>query len=129
MCSSSQALWPASSACSTIAPCSHHGLCPLTDQPRWCHFGARLPRSRDHLLLKDANVPYEVEKFIYLAAGKGFDDIARGRRVLTTPEVNKAGVTLTLCAPDTVERRIVARRSKDDYKAAKRCDWGSALAR
>jgi ribosomal protein RSM22 (predicted rRNA methylase) len=110
-----------------IAPCSHHDACPLVGQPRWCHFGVRLPRSRDHLLLKSASVPYEDEKFIYLVAGKGFGIIARGRRVLATPRVSKAGVSLDFCAPGTVETRVVTRRQKDAYKAAKRCDWGDAL--
>jgi len=110
-----------------IAPCSHHSACPLRDQPRWCHFGVRLPRSRDHLLLKDADVPYEDEKFSYLVAGKGFEGIARGRRILATPRVNKVGVALDLCAPDEVERRMVTRREKDAYRAAKRLDWGDAL--
>lgn len=109
-----------------VAPCSHDGACPLADQPRWCHFGVRLPRSRDHLLIKNASVPYEDEKFIYLVAGKGLGAVARGRRVLATPKVSKAGVTLTLCAPNEVEQRVIARRHKDAYKAAKRCDWGDA---
>jgi ribosomal protein RSM22 (predicted rRNA methylase) len=110
-----------------VAPCSHDGACPLEDQQRWCHFGVRLPRSRDHLLIKNASVPYEDEKFIYLVAGKTAGPIARGRRVLATPKVSKAGVTLALCAPNEVEERVVARREKDAYKAAKRCDWGDAV--
>ena len=94
---------------------------------RWCHFGARLPRSRDHLLTKDASVPFEDEKFSYLVAGKGFADLARGRRILATPRVAKTGVTLTLCTPDVAEERVIARRLKDDYRAAKRLGWGDAI--
>ena len=112
---------------SLVAPCSHDGVCPLADNPRWCHFGVRLPRSRDHLLIKNASVPYEDEKFIYLAAGKGFAPLARGHRVLATPKVSKTGVTFDLCAPGAVERRVIARRDKEAYKAAKRCDWGDAV--
>lgn len=107
-----------------IAPCSHEGRCPLAENVRWCHFAARLPRSRDHLIVKDASVPFEDEKFSYLVAGKGFADIKRGRRVLATPKVSKPGVALTLCAPDQPEERLVARRDKDAYKAAKRLGWG-----
>ena len=107
-----------------VAPCSHEGPCPLADNARWCHFAARLARSRDHMIVKDAHVPFEDEKFSYLVAGKGFADLARGRRVLATPKVSKAGVGLTLCAPDTPEERNVPRRDKDAYKAAKRLDWG-----
>jgi len=110
-----------------IAPCSHDGACPLVEGPRWCHFGVRLPRSRDHLIIKDASVPYEDEKFSYLVAGKGFGAIVRGRRVLATPKVSKAGVNLILCAPGAVEQRTVARRQKEAYKAAKGCAWGDAV--
>ena len=107
-----------------VAPCSHEGRCPLANNARWCHFAARLARSRDHLIVKDAHVPFEDEKFSYLVAGKGFAGIARGRRVLATPKVSKAGIGLTLCAPDHVEERNVPRRDKDAYKAAKHLDWG-----
>jgi ribosomal protein RSM22 (predicted rRNA methylase) len=110
-----------------VAPCSHEGRCPLATADRWCHFGARLPRSRDHLLTKDASVPFEDEKFSYLIAGKGFGDLARGRRILATPKVGKTGVALTLCAPDAVEERVVGRRLKDAYRAAKRLNWGDAV--
>ena len=110
-----------------VAPCSHEGCCPLADGPRWCHFSARVPRSRDHLLVKDANVPFEDEKFSYLVAGKGFPPLDRGRRILATPKVDKSAVTLTVCTPDVPEQRRVARRDKDDYRMAKRLDWGDAI--
>jgi len=110
-----------------VAPCSHEGGCPLADGPRWCHFSARVPRSRDHLLVKDANVPFEDEKFSYLVAGKGFPPLDRGRRILATPKVDKSAVTLTVCTPDVPEQRRVARGDKDAYRAAKRLDWGDAI--
>ncbi len=110
-----------------IAPCSHEGPCPLADAARWCHFAARLARSRDHLVVKDAQVPFEDEKFSYLIAGKGSADVARGARVLATPRVSKAGVALTLCAPGAAEERSVPHRDKQAYKAAKRLDWGDAI--
>jgi ribosomal protein RSM22 (predicted rRNA methylase) len=110
-----------------IAPCSHESLCPLVDKERWCHFGVRLPRSRDHLIVKDADVPFEDEKYCYLVAGKELGRITTGHRVLATPKVNKAAVTLTLCAPERTEERIVERRQKDAYKAAKRLDWGDTI--
>ena len=112
-----------------VAPCSHDGICPLAESARWCHFSARLPRSRDHLFAKTADVPFEDEKFSYLVAGKGFGELARGRRILASPRVSKANVALTLCAPGTPEEYVVDRRSKDAYRAAKRCGWGDAIER
>jgi ribosomal protein RSM22 (predicted rRNA methylase) len=110
-----------------VAPCSHEGRCPLATAERWCHFNTRLPRSRAHLAAKEADVPFEDEKFAYLVAGKGFSDLAHGHRVLSTPKVDKSAVTLTLCAPDAPEQRRIARRDKDAYRAAKRLDWGDAV--
>lgn len=112
-----------------LAPCSHEGPCPLAKNDRWCHFSARLPRSRDHLLTKGASVPFEDEKFSYLIAGKGFGDVARGQRILATPRVSKASIGLTLCVPDTPEEYVIARSEKDAYRAAKRLDWGDRLER
>ena len=48
------------------APCPHDAACPLV-APDWCHFTQRLPRSRAHKALKDAELPFEDEKFAYVA--------------------------------------------------------------
>lgn len=111
-----------------IGPCSQEGRCPLSEHTRWCHFAARLARSRDHMIAKGARVPFEDEKFSYLVAGKGFAHVSRGRRILATPNANKAGVNLTLCAPDHPEERTIPRRDKKAYMAAKRLRWGGAVA-
>jgi len=111
-----------------VAPCSHEQACPLAAAPRWCHFGVRLPRSRAHRLSKGASLAYEDEKFSYLAAGKGFDRLARGERILATPKVGKAGVALTLCRPAAAEQRMVPRRQVQAYKVAKALGWGDAIS-
>ena len=110
-----------------IAPCSHASRCPLVGNERWCHFAARLPRLRDHMIAKGARVPFEDEKFSYLTVGKDLANAPKGQRILATPKVSKAGVALTLCAPDSAEERMVARRDKKAYKAAKRSHWGSVV--
>lgn len=111
-----------------IAPCSHESRCPLSANARWCHFAARLTRSRDHLIAKDASVPFEDEKFSYLVAGKGFADILKGRRILATPKVSKGGIALTLCAPGILEERAIERRNKEAYRAVKRHGWGDVAS-
>ncbi|RUX01668.1 methyltransferase type 11, partial [Mesorhizobium sp. M8A.F.Ca.ET.023.01.1.1] len=52
-----------------LAPCPHEAPCPL-NPPDWCHFSRRVARSRLHRLAKDADVPWEDEKFIYVAASR-----------------------------------------------------------
>ena len=48
------------------APCVSCGDCPLPEND-WCHFTVRVQRSRLHKLIKEADVPYEDEKFSYMA--------------------------------------------------------------
>ena len=93
------------------APCPHERACPLV-APDWCHFAQRLPRSRDHLQVKGASVPFEDEKFSYVvlsrAQPRGID-----ARVLAPPKVTKSAVTAKLCTAQGVvtdSRRTAGRR-------------------
>jgi ribosomal protein RSM22 (predicted rRNA methylase) len=109
-----------------LAPCPHAAACPLA-APDWCHFAVRLPRSRDHLLLKGAEVPFEDEKFAYLLAARpGVATGARSPRVLAPPRAGKAGIAFKLCGPEGLEARTVARRDKPAHAQARRLGWGDA---
>jgi ribosomal protein RSM22 (predicted rRNA methylase) len=108
-----------------VAPCPHDGKCPLM-APDWCHFTQRLPRSRAHRQIKGAELPFEDEKFIYVA-------LARARaaqysaRVLAQPVVTKVEVTAKLCTPGGLVIAKVPRRAKADYARARRWRWGDAV--
>jgi ribosomal protein RSM22 (predicted rRNA methylase) len=107
------------------APCPHDGECPLV-APDWCHFTQRLPRSRTHKALKDAELPFEDEKFAYVALTRM--PVARGpARVLAQPEVGKVEVTAKLCTPGGLAIAKVPRRAKEDYARARRWRWGDAV--
>jgi ribosomal protein RSM22 (predicted rRNA methylase) len=109
-----------------IAPCAHARRCPLA-APDWCHFSRRVARSRTHRLAKDAEVPWEDEKFIYVAVSRTPNDTASAR-VLARPRIASGTVRLKLCSPTgQVEERLVTRRQGDDYKVARRLDWGDRL--
>jgi ribosomal protein RSM22 (predicted rRNA methylase) len=110
-----------------VAPCSHMAACPLRAAPRWCHFSERLPRSRAHLFAKEGALSFEDERFSYLAVVKGMSVQKQYRRVLATPRVSKGEITLSLCAPEKIEERIIPRRDKAAYKAAKDYAWGDAI--
>src|SRR5204862_6549735 len=79
------------------APCPHDGACPLV-APDWCHFAQRLQRSRAHKQVKGAEVPFEDEKFCYVALTRAAV-AQRPPRVLAQPAVGKAEVTAKLCTP------------------------------
>lgn len=109
-----------------VAPCPHHGPCPLA-APDWCHFSRRVARSRVHRLTKDADVPWEDEKFIYLAASR-IPPGGHASRVLAPPRLGKGRIGLKLCRPDgTAGEEVFSKRDGDLFKGIRRLDWGDRL--
>jgi ribosomal protein RSM22 (predicted rRNA methylase) len=109
------------------APCPHDEACPLT-APDWCHFAKRLPRSRDHLQVKGAEVPFEDEKFSYVVLVR-HPPVRIDARVLAPPVVTKGAVTAKLCTADGVVHDVVARRDGATYRRNKSWRWGDAVDR
>lgn len=109
-----------------VAPCPHAERCPLT-APDWCHFSRRVARSRTHRLAKDADVPWEDEKFIYLAASRDAIE-APSARVLARPRAASGAIRLKLCCNNgALEERLVTKRQGAAFKVARRLDWGDRL--
>jgi len=107
------------------APCPHDEKCPLT-APDWCHFTQRLQRSRAHKQVKGAELPFEDEKFAYVALTRS-SVAARPARVLAQPDVSKVEVTAKLCTPAGLVLSRTPRRAKADYALARRWRWGDAV--
>jgi ribosomal protein RSM22 (predicted rRNA methylase) len=106
-----------------VAPCTHAERCPLA-APDWCHFSRRVARSRVHRLAKEADVPWEDEKFIYLAASRLPCDVPAAR-VLARPRSASGIVRLKLCSnTGQLEERVVTKRQGGDYGVARRVNWG-----
>jgi ribosomal protein RSM22 (predicted rRNA methylase) len=107
------------------APCPHDNRCPL-QAPDWCHFSQRLQRSRAHKQVKGAELPFEDERFAYVALTR--TTVAqRPSRVLAQPAVGKVEVAAKLCTPAGVAITRVPRRAKAGYAAARRWRWGDAV--
>ena len=107
------------------APCPHDGMCPL-QAPDWCHFTQRLQRSRAHKQVKGAELPYEDERFAYVALTRS-PVATRPARVLAQPAVSKVEVTAKLCTPAGLVVSRTPRRAKADYALARRWRWGDAV--
>jgi ribosomal protein RSM22 (predicted rRNA methylase) len=107
------------------APCPHDDKCPLA-APDWCHFTQRLQRSRAHKQVKGAELPFEDEKFAYVALTRT-PMTKRPSRVLAQPEVSKVEISAKLCTPDGLAWTRVPRRAKADYASARRLRWGDAV--
>jgi ribosomal protein RSM22 (predicted rRNA methylase) len=103
------------------APCTHDNACPMSNGD-WCHFSQRLARSRDHMLLKDANVPFEDERYSYVVVTRG--KLASGARILAPPLESKPGLTFKLCDETGLRAQFVASRDKDEYRRVRKRAWG-----
>ncbi|MCR4268992.1 small ribosomal subunit Rsm22 family protein [Nitratireductor sp. ZSWI3] len=109
-----------------IAPCPHEADCPI-QAPDWCHFSRRVARSRLHRMAKGGDVPWEDEKFSYVAVSR-HPPADRPARVLAPPNTASGMVRLKLCRMDgALEERLVTRREGPAFKAARKADWGDAL--
>ena len=111
-----------------LAPCPHQHRCPLLP-PDWCHFAQRIERSRDHRILKSADLPYEDEKFSYLIAVRTahFKEAAQSR-ILARPNRQSNSITLKLCQPTGAANLVsIQRRDKETFQSAKKKEWGNEI--
>ncbi|MBC2773508.1 methyltransferase type 11 [Rhizobium sp. AQ_MP] len=109
-----------------VAPCMHSEDCPIV-APDWCHFSRRVARSRVHRMAKGAEVPWEDEKYIFIAASRQPVTI-RGDRVLSPPRVNGGVGRVKLCRTDgTAAELTLSKRDGEAFKDIRRADWGDRL--
>ncbi len=108
------------------APCPHDGACPMVD-PDWCHFAARLSRSRLHRLAKGVELAWEDEPYAYAAVSRLA--VERGSRVLARPDMRKGAIGLRLCTPEGIVEQTVSRRDGARYREARRLAWGARAER
>jgi ribosomal protein RSM22 (predicted rRNA methylase) len=72
-------------------------------------------------------VPWEDEKFVYVAASRRPGSQIEAR-VIAPPRASKAAVTLKLCQEDGYAAdRVFAKRAGDSFKVARRLDWGDIV--
>jgi ribosomal protein RSM22 (predicted rRNA methylase) len=104
------------------APCTHDNICPMTGDD-WCHFSQRLPRSRDHMQAKGANVPFEDERYSYVAVTRQ-PVTHHAARILAPPLEAKRGLTFKLCDAEGLRAQSVAVRDKEEYRRVRKRGWG-----
>ena len=108
-----------------IAPCTFQGVCPLPDED-WCHSIVRMERTKVHKLLKNADLPYEDEKFSYIAISKEKYDNS-GIRILRHPMIEKGKITLKVCHNGEIEDMIVTKKDKELFKMVKKKKCGDMI--
>lgn len=108
-----------------IAPCTSQEKCPLEEND-WCHATVRIERNKIHKMLKSANVPYEDEKFSYIAISKENLKVAESR-ILRHPIIETGKITLKLCTNGNIEQKIITKKEKEKFKEAKKKKCGDSF--
>lgn len=108
-----------------IAPCPCNMPCPMKGD-NWCHFSQRVSRSRLHKQVKDGELPYEDEKFSFIAVSRVEGQLVPGR-VLRHPQVRKGHIEFEICTPDGISSKTITRRDKEIFRIAKDLSWGSVF--
>lgn len=110
----------------TVAPCPHDLRCPLPADD-WCHFAARLPRSKLHRRAKGADLGWEDEKFSYAVLSREPVRPAAAR-IIRRPLIRSGYVELVTSERDgAVHARTFSRKQGALYKDAKGAAWGDAF--
>lgn len=105
-----------------VAPCPHSDDCPLKEDD-WCHFTARIQRSKLHKLLKGGDAPYEDEKFSYIAVIKEACEPCTAR-VIRHPKIESGKITLKLCEKGGISEKIITKKDGALFKKARKSDCG-----
>lgn len=106
------------------APCPANGECTLPEDD-WCHFTARVARTKLHKQLKGGDAPYEDEKFCFLAVSRS--ECTGRTRVLRHPKIESGKITLHICAEQGISDIMVTKKSPL-FKAARKSDSGDSFA-
>jgi ribosomal protein RSM22 (predicted rRNA methylase) len=110
-----------------VAPCPHHHACPLNTSTTWCHFAARVERTRAHRLLKEGSLGYEDEKFSYVLVSK--HEMPRAACRLTShPQKGHGHIKLELCSGQGLRRQVVTKGQAVGYKWASKAKWGEGCS-
>jgi len=107
------------------APCSHNKKCRLVEDD-WCHFTCRVSRSKLHKLLKGGDVPYEDEKYAFLAVSKTPVQPAPSR-ILRHPLKEAGKITLKLCRPEGIIEKAVTKKHGELFKLARKASGGESF--
>ncbi len=115
-----------SEGATVAAPCTHENTCPMTGE-NWCRFMARVQRSRDHRMLKQAALAYEDEPFAYLALVRNPASRRENHRIVASSTITKIGVSLPACGKAGLETLHASKRDVKKHKYFKRLEWGDTV--
>lgn len=108
-----------------IAPCTSQSICtlPIND---WCHATVRVQRSKMHKYLKGGKVPYEDEKFSYIAISKKKVNTVE-KRILRHPIIETGKITVKVCENGKILEKVITKKEKELFKNIKKKNCGDKL--
>ena len=111
-----------------LAPCTCDKECGLPETD-WCHFSCRIERTKLQKEAKMANVPYEDEKFTYLAVLKFNENIDFGNfsRIIRHPVIRNNMVEVKLCSKCGITNKIFTKKDKELYKIIRKSKVGDII--
>jgi len=108
-----------------LAPCTSQEECKLPNED-WCHSIVRVERNKIHKFVKNAEVPYEDEKFSYIAISREKIDNS-GSRILRHPITSSGFIKLKLCTNGNIEEKTFTKRDKEIFKKVKKLKCGDLI--
>ena len=108
-----------------VAPCTHSNECPLPKND-WCHFSCRVPRTKSMKQIKNAEVPYEDEKYCYMVFSKQQYQITGGR-ILKHPYYRPKVVEMEICNKKGINKIVVTKKDREYYKEARDSKIGDMI--
>lgn len=109
-----------------MAPCIGNSKCML-DENDWCSSYCRVERTKIHKILKNGELPYEDEKFSYVAISK--DEVLNypKARILRHPIIQSKMVKVKLCTKNGIKETIITKKNSEIYKDLKKKISGDSL--
>lgn len=108
-----------------LAPCTHHEKCQLSEDD-WCSSLVRVQRTKIHKILKGGDVPFEDEKFSYIAISPNLNNKTYAR-ILRHPIIQNKMIRLKLCTEKNIQEVIVTKKNTDLYKEIKKKNIGDSI--
>lgn len=108
-----------------IAPCKTNE-CKIP-QDDWCNFSCRVQRTKVHRELKDGDVPYEDEKYIYIAVTKEEINKTNKKRILRHPMIYSGFIKLKTCDEEGIKEITISKKDKEKFKIARKSEAGDLI--
>lgn len=108
-----------------VAPCTIDRGCKLPEDD-WCHFRARVERTKLQKDAKKGELAYEDEKFTYLVVSRKSLSKAK-TRIIRHPIINKNTIDVKVCENGEIKEGTYTKRDKNIFSMLKKAEVGEII--